>query len=56
MTTHYTSSKGEPRLIAGMHLPHLENALAKLEREEPHRIAEIGAMRAEIAKREEADQ
>lgn len=55
MTEHYHGSKG-PRLIADMPYPHLANALAKLEREEPHRTAEIDAMRAELESRKEPGQ
>lgn len=49
---HYTSSNGKIRPIADMMDGHLHNALAKLERDEPHRGSEIAAMRAEVAKRD----
>ncbi len=51
MTQYYTGSNGRPRLIAEMTTPHLENALAKLERQEPNRTEEIAAMRAAVATR-----
>lgn len=50
-TAYYHASNGQPRLIANMATPHLENALAKLERHEGHRVDEIAAIRAEIATR-----
>lgn len=49
----YTSSKGERRVISAMPHPYLLSALAKLQRDEPHRQTEIDAMSAEVAKREE---
>lgn len=52
----YTSSKGERRVISAMPHPYLLSALAKLQREEPHRQTEIGDMLAEVSKREEATQ
>lgn len=51
MTRHYTASGGQQRLIADMPTPHLENALAKLERQEPLRTQEIAAMRAAVSTR-----
>lgn len=50
MLTHYESSKG-PKAIADMPLPYAQNALAKLQREEPKsRKAEIDALSAHVAK------
>ena len=49
--THYTDSRGHAREIAAMIPEHIANALAKLEREQPHRTDEIAAMRAELVKR-----
>ncbi len=49
--THYRRSDGTLRAIADMHPNHVQSALAKLEREEPHRIEEIEAMRADQAVR-----
>ena len=49
--THYVNSKGQLREIASMIPEHIANALAKLEREEPHRTDEIAAMRDELVKR-----
>jgi hypothetical protein len=46
MTTHYNGSRG-PVLIASMEHKHLCNALAKLRRDEPSRVAEIEAMQAQ---------
>lgn len=45
--THYQGSRG-PMEIATMPLPYLENALAKLEREQPERTGEIEAMRLRL--------
>lgn len=53
MLTHYAASNGQLREIAAMATPHLANALAKLERAEPHRVEEIAALRAELATRPE---
>lgn len=49
--THYASSNGQLREIATMVPEHMANALAKLERDEPHRTDEIVAMRAELERR-----
>lgn len=51
--THYISSKGEKRLISAMPTRHLANALALLERSEPHRETEIHTMRQELSARDE---
>lgn len=48
----YTSSKGQQLAIDAMPFPYLKSALAKLQRENPERVAEIEAMRAELTKRE----
>lgn len=52
MTTHYHSASRGPVEIASMNPAHLLNAVEKLERAEPHRTTEIGAMRAHLAKLE----
>ena len=49
--THYRSASRGLVAIADMPTPHLANAIAKLRREEPGRIAEIEAMSAEHDKR-----
>lgn len=51
-TTHYAGSKG-PVEIATMPRTYAANALAKLERDEPHRADEIAALRAQVAKLDE---
>lgn len=51
--THYASSKG-PVEIASMVRSYAFNALSKLERDEPHRIEEIEALRAHVARLDEA--
>lgn len=53
---HYTASNGKIHVITEMADGHIHNALAKLERDHPHRTDEITAMRAEVAKREEQSQ
>lgn len=52
----YVNSKGQDVVIADMAYPHLKSAHAKLVREQRDglRQAEIDAMGAEIAKRDEA--
>lgn len=52
-TTHYAGSKG-PVEIASMPHTYAAKALAKLERDEPHRLEEITAIRGHIAKLDEA--
>ncbi len=56
MTTFYVNSKGQDVEIASMAYPHLCSAHAKLVREQRDglRQAEIDAMAAEIAARDEA--
>ena len=49
--THYTDSRGVAKEIATMIPEYMANALAKLEREQPHRTDEIEAMRAELVRR-----
>jgi hypothetical protein len=49
---HYTASNGRLWPISDMAEGHIHNALAKLERDHPHRTEEIAAMRAEIQARE----
>jgi hypothetical protein len=49
----YTRSDGSEAVIGEMKYPHLRSALAKLEREQPERVREIKAMRAEVAARDE---
>ena len=56
MTKYYTSSKGEKKVIADLPTPHLSNALAKLERDDPGRADEIKAMRGELDRRDTAEQ
>lgn len=51
--THYASSKG-PVEIASMVRPYAFNVLSKLERDEPHRIEEIEALRAHVVRLDEA--
>lgn len=51
-TTHYAGSKG-PVEIATMPRTYAANALAKLERDEPHRADEIAALRAHVARLDE---
>lgn len=51
--THYAGSKG-PVEIASMPRTYAGNALAKLERDEPHRADEIAALRAHVARLDEA--
>lgn len=55
MTQHYNNSKGVDVLIADMAYPHLASAHAKLVREQRdgQRQAEIDAMAAELARRDE---
>lgn len=55
MLTHYNSSSRGPVAIADMPTRHLGNALAKLRREEPGRTAEIEAMSAEYAQRDDKE-
>lgn len=55
MSTHYRASNGQHKLIAGMPTPYLANALAKLQREEPHRTEEIDAMRTEHNSRQDRE-
>ena len=50
--THYAGSKG-PVEIAAMPRTYAANALAKLEREGPHRVEEIEALRAHVARLDE---
>jgi hypothetical protein len=47
VATHYLRSDGTLKAIADMHPNHVQKALAKLERDEPHRTEEIAAMRAD---------
>lgn len=51
-TTHYAGSKG-PVEIAKMPRTYAANALAKLERDEPHRADEIAALSAHVARLDE---
>lgn len=51
--THYASSKGAVE-IATMPRTYAFNALSKLERDEPHRIEEIEALRAHVVRLDEA--
>lgn len=48
MTTHYHSDSRGPVEIASMNFNHLQNAYDKLCIKEPHREAEITAMRARL--------
>lgn len=45
--THYRRSDGSLKAIADMHPNHVQMALAKLARDEPHRTDEIEAMQAD---------
>ena len=49
MTTHYNSASRGPIEIASMPFRHLQNAYDALCIREPHRDAEIAAMRARLA-------
>jgi hypothetical protein len=51
--THYAGSKG-PVEISSMPRTYAANALAKLERDEPHRADEIAALRAHVSTLDEA--
>jgi NADH dehydrogenase/NADH:ubiquinone oxidoreductase subunit G len=53
METHYKSSKGA-MLIADMPLRYASNALAKLRRDEPERVAEIEALAAHVVTAEQS--
>lgn len=48
MTTHYNSASRGPVEIGTMRYEHLLNAHDKLKRDEPHRAAEIAAMRSRL--------
>lgn len=53
MADYYTNSKGKQVDITTMFYPHLANAVAKLEREDPD-SDELPAMKALLAEKQEA--